>query len=131
MGVSSIDEDENGPAALQELKYIAESYRLTNEKTTGKQLLGDRRLSVIFCDVSVDFRKLYEHGVQNGFGTREAQETTRKWVEDMTEGGEREQREHLSLSSQARFTDIRGKARTHNIQFVERKVGPRAKPLIG
>jgi hypothetical protein len=41
-----------------------ESYAAVNAAVAGRQLLGAGRLSVIFADVGVDFRKVLEWGVR-------------------------------------------------------------------
>lgn len=44
------------------------STELVNQMVAGKQLLGSRRLSVIFADESTDFKKVHNWGVKNGYG---------------------------------------------------------------
>jgi hypothetical protein len=101
-----------------EEKCLKESTDTVNEKVRDKQMLGDRRLSVIFGNESVDFTKVYEWGVEHSNGTPEAREALRKRLEDMGEIDEKGQREHLSLSTDSKFVYVEGIARTHNIQAI-------------
>lgn len=72
-----------GEAVEEEEKCMVESAMSINERVKGKQLLGDGRLSVVFCDESVDFSKVLEWGVKNGNGSEEAREALRVRLEDM------------------------------------------------
>jgi pimeloyl-ACP methyl ester carboxylesterase len=116
-------DDEGNEVTVQvEEKCLKESTDNVNETVRGKQVLGDRRLSVIFGNESVDFTKVYEWGVKHGNGTPEARETLRKRLEDMGDVDEKGQRQHLSLLSDSRFMYAEGIARTHNIQVVQPKL---------
>ena len=108
----------NGSIAEKEFKLQPENNAALRKKTKGKQLLGSAPLSVVFCDESNDFGKVYEYGVKHHFGTLAAQEALRKRLEDMSEVDEAAMREHLSLSSNSRFVKAQGKAKTHNSHFI-------------
>jgi hypothetical protein len=77
---------------------------------------------VVFCDESVDFEKVYEHGVANGNGSPEAREALRTKLEDMSEIDEKGQRAHLKMSSRSRFVQTEGNARTHNVHLVKPEI---------
>lgn len=85
----------------------------------GRQLLGTRTLSVIYCNESTDLAKAYENAVRKGHGLGAAQEDARKRLEDMATLDEASQRAHLTLSSRARFVKAQGKQCTHNIHVVD------------
>jgi hypothetical protein len=72
---------------------MQESTWLINERIRERgKVLGNGRLGVIFCDESVDLRKIYKHGVENGNGSaeaREAREAPRVRLEDMSDVDER------------------------------------------
>lgn len=112
--------DMNGDIAAKEAEAVLNGgAQALKDRLHGKQLLGEKRLSVIFCDESHDFRKCYEYGVRHGHGTDEAREALRKHLEDMSDVDEARMREHLVLSSNARFVKAEGKQRTHNVQVVD------------
>jgi len=114
-----LDDVANEPTADEELKVMKESMDSLNAEIGEKQLLGDGRLSIMFNNEAIDFRKIYEWGVEHGNGTEEAREELRKYLETMSEEDEKGQRAHLTLSSQGKFVYSEGIARTHNIQFVK------------
>lgn len=113
-------DDEGGEEAVEEEeRCMPESTRSINERVKeGGELLGEGRLSVVFCDESVDLRKVLDCGVKHGSGSEEAREASRVRLEDMSEIDEKGQRAHLSLSSRSRFVPARGAARTNNVQMV-------------
>lgn len=115
---SDINEREGG-IAEQEYKLRYESSKPLKDRLDGRQALGNGRLSVIFCDESNDFGKVYKHGVEHGNGTEEAREALRKRLEGMSEIDEAAMREHLVLSSDSRFVKAEGKRKTHNVQLVD------------
>jgi pimeloyl-ACP methyl ester carboxylesterase len=78
------EETLNQPTVALEEAEMPESTNSVNEQISGK-LLGDGRLSVIFANESVDFRKVYEWGVKHGNGTEAAREALRKRLENMGE----------------------------------------------
>jgi pimeloyl-ACP methyl ester carboxylesterase len=79
------EETSNQPTVVLEEAEMPESTNSVNQRISGKQLLGDGRLSVIFANESVDFRKVYEWGVKHGNGTEAAREALRKRLEYMGE----------------------------------------------
>jgi pimeloyl-ACP methyl ester carboxylesterase len=104
----------------KEEKVMEESTKEINESIReGGQVLGNGRLSVVFCDESVDFGKILRFAVERRNGSEEARETLRIRLEDMSEIDERGQRAHLGMSSRGRFVRAEGVARTHNVQFVK------------
>ncbi|KAK3046376.1 hypothetical protein LTR09_012152 [Extremus antarcticus] len=109
----------NEGIAEQEFEYLLGSSKKLRDRLRGQQLLEDHRLSVVFCDESNDFRKVYEYGVEHGNGTEEAREALRKHLEDMSAVDEAGMRQHLTLSSHARFVKAEGKRRTHNVHLVD------------
>ncbi len=128
----SIDEDEyqtimhesalneaTGGIAGKELGAMIPHNQHLKEWLHGRKLLGDRRLSVLFCDESNDFKKVYEYGVKHGHGTAEEQEVIQKHLETMSADDEAAQREHLALSDNSRFCKADGKRATHNVHLVD------------
>lgn len=85
------------------------------------QPLGKAPLSVICCQEAEDMKRVYEHGLANGHGSREAREAMRKRLEDMAELDESGMKEHLSLTQEGmgRFVLAEGKQRTHNVVMVD------------
>ncbi|OOF94078.1 hypothetical protein ASPCADRAFT_6835 [Aspergillus carbonarius ITEM 5010] len=117
------DERRNLPAARLEGALVEESTKEVNEAMPeGCLVLGDHRVSVIFANMSVDFRKIYDHAVENEIGTEDAQRQLAVRLEDMAQVDEAGQRAHLGLSRQSRFVYAEGKARTHNLQYVAPEV---------
>jgi pimeloyl-ACP methyl ester carboxylesterase len=113
------DGEGNEDTVAQEEKEMFESTRLINEKMEkGRQVLGDGRLSVVFCDESVDFGKILSFAEEKGFGSEEARQALRTRLVDMSEIDEKGQRAHLRMSNRSRFVTAEGVARTHNVQFV-------------
>jgi pimeloyl-ACP methyl ester carboxylesterase len=110
-------------AVAEEEKEMSESTRPINERI-GQEgtVLGDGRLAVVFCDESVDFGTVYEHGIVNGNGSPEAREALRTRLEDMSEIDEKGQRAHLKMSSRSRFVKTEGSARTHNVHLVKPEI---------
>jgi len=94
------DDQGNEVTVQAEEKCLKQSTEKVNEKVRGRQVLGDRRLSVVFGKESVGFNKVYEWGLKHGNGSPEARAALRKRLEDMGEIDEKGRREHLSLSSQ-------------------------------
>ncbi|KAE9371776.1 alpha/beta-hydrolase, partial [Stipitochalara longipes BDJ] len=91
-------------AVAEEEKVMFECTREINEWVKeGGELLGDGRLSVVFCDESVDFAKVLRRAEERGIGSEEAREELRVRLEDMSAIDEQGQREHLILSSKSRF----------------------------
>lgn len=111
------DDTENGPTAAIEERFQEESTNTINERINGQQLLGNGRLSVIFANESIDFRKIYEWGVKMRNGTAATRNAMAKRLEDMAEVDEMGQRAHLSLSSASKFVRVVGNERTHNMQY--------------
>lgn len=109
----------NEGIAGRELEYLLGGSKELRDRIRGRQLLEDHRLSVVFCDESNDFRKVYKYGVEHGNGTEEAREALRKHLEDMSAIDEAGMREHLALSSDATFVKAEGKRRTHNVHLVD------------
>ncbi|KAJ5116559.1 alpha/beta-hydrolase [Penicillium angulare] len=117
------DEHRNLPTAqVEESCMVASTEKVNCAIPEGFQALGDSRLSVIFGNESVDFQKVYNFGIANGFGTQEARNSLARRLEDMEKVDEEGQRAHLQMSSQSRFVYARGKARTHNLQYVEPEI---------
>ncbi|PWY83631.1 alpha/beta-hydrolase [Aspergillus heteromorphus CBS 117.55] len=117
------DEDRNSATAEIELSFIPESVELVNRALPeGFQAMGDDRLSVIFANETVDFGKIYGFAVEHGVGTQEAKDGLAVRLKNMEQGAERDQRMYLGLSSQSRFVYARGKAMTHNMQYVAPEV---------
>lgn len=113
------DEKRNLPTAKIEESYIARSEDEVNEALPEDcQALGDARLSVVFASESVDFTKVYNYGVEHGFGTEEARQRLAVWLKTMEQVEEPVQRANLGLSRHSRFVHAEGKARTHNLQYV-------------
>jgi len=108
-----------GGIADQELEHQAPANQYLWDSIRGKQLLGDKRLAVVFCDESHDFRKIHRYGVEHGYGTAEEQEIVQSHLVEMSERDEQAQRELLALSSNARFVRADGKRATHNVQVVD------------
>lgn len=117
---ADLKKDESSNELIVELEEscVKESTDKVNKKVAGKQLLRDGRLSVRFAIESIDFKKVYDWGVEHGNGTPEAREALRKRLEDMAQVDDERQRAHLSLSSQSRFIYAEEDARTHNVQLV-------------
>jgi hypothetical protein len=114
------DEEAKGPAAAIEEAYMKATTDAVNTKIRGKRLLGDGQLSVVVCNESVDFEKVYAFGVEHGYGSAEEREALRK---RLVEYGGRwmrwGQRTHLDLAlGNARFAIMEGEARTHNVHGV-------------
>ncbi|GKZ24240.1 hypothetical protein AbraIFM66951_002301 [Aspergillus brasiliensis] len=113
------DEVRNEAMFSVEEGFVAKSMEEVNAGLpVGVQALGDGRLSVVFGNRSVDFRKVLEFGTANGYGTQEVRESLAKRLETMEGVDEESQRTHLSLSRQSRFVYARGKAQTHNVHYV-------------
>ena len=108
-----------GGIADRELEQMVPCSQHLRARLHNRPLLGSRRLSVIFCDESNDFRKIYDHGVKHSFGTIEAREIVRRHLVDMSREEEKAQREHLTLSDNARFVKLHGKRATHNVHMVD------------
>jgi pimeloyl-ACP methyl ester carboxylesterase len=108
-----------GGIAEVELNLMAPGNQQLNESLQGREVLGDQRLCVVFCDESNDFRKVYEHAVRHNFGTVAEREIVRKHLETMSAEDEAAQRTQLALSSQARFIKTEGKLATHNVHLVD------------
>lgn len=112
------EDAKNDDITAWEFRLNEEGREMLNPRLECRRALGDARLSVVFCDMSRDFRRVYEWGVEHGNGTEEAREALRKRLEDMAEVNERDMRENLTLSSRSRFVKMEGKAATHNVQVV-------------
>lgn len=108
-----------GGIAEKELELMVPDNQRLKKLLHGKKLLGNRRLSVIFCDESNDFQRVYDYGVKHGHGTLEEQEIVRMHLENMSVEDEAAQREQLALSSNARFVKTDGKRATHNVHLVD------------
>lgn len=108
-----------GGIAETELGLIRPGNRVLDDELRGWQALGRKPLCVVFCDESNDFRKVYEYGVEHGFGTAEQQEVMRRHLEKMSVEDEAAQRTQLALSENARFLKAEGKRATHNVQLVD------------
>ncbi|KAI2867506.1 hypothetical protein CBS12448_471 [Aspergillus niger] len=116
-----VKEDEKRNEAMfgDEEEFVARSMEMVNDGLpVGSQAMGDGRLSVVFGNRSMDFRKVLEFGVANGYGTEEVRESLAKRLETMERVDEESQRDHLGLSSQSRFVYAQGKAMTHNVHYV-------------
>lgn len=113
------DGDMNSGIATKELDVQPEGAKALKHRLESRRGLLTGRLSIIFCDESIDFGKVYEYGVQHGNGTEEAREALRKRLEDMSEVDEAAMREHLALSHESRFVKAEGKQRTHNVHVVD------------
>ncbi|GCB19786.1 uncharacterized protein YqjL [Aspergillus awamori] len=116
-----VKEDEKRNEAMfgVEEGFVARSMEMVNDGLpVGFQAMGDGRLSVVFGNRSMDFRKVLEFGVANGYGTEEVRESLAKRFETMERVDEESQRDHLGLSSQSRFVYAQGKAMTHNVHYV-------------
>ncbi|CAK96822.1 uncharacterized protein An09g03800 [Aspergillus niger] len=90
-----VKEDEKRNEAMfgDEEEFVARSMEMVNDGLpVGSQAMGDGRLSVVFGNRSMDFRKVLEFGVANGYGTEEVRES--------------------------RFVYAQGKAMTHNVHYV-------------
>lgn len=97
---------------------MGDSPKVLHERLRGRQLLAEERLSVVFCDESNDFRKVYDFALERGIGTEEAREELRHRLEDMSIVDEWAMRGHMALSSNSRFLEAEGKAKTHNVHLV-------------
>lgn len=115
---SDLNEAAGGIVAT-EVELMVPANRQLWDSMRGKQLLGDRRLSIIFCDESHDFQKVYQYGVDHGHGTFEEQEIVRRHLVNMSREDEMAQREQLALSSNVRFVRADGKRATHNVHLVD------------
>lgn len=95
--------------------------RLQNLEGEGRAepLLGDAKVSSICCQESVDFRKVYDWGVERGYGSEAVREGFLASIKAMAEGDERMMREHLELSRRGRFVLAKGRQRTHNVIMVD------------
>jgi hypothetical protein len=103
-----------------EEEYQGQSTRSVNERLKEKQMMLDNgRLSVIFADLSIDFKKVYDWGVERNNGTHDAREALRRRLEDIAEVEEQNQKVHLGLSSQSRLVRVQGDAKGHNVQLVQ------------
>lgn len=116
--MSDANEAAEGIAA-REVEHQAPANQQLWDSIRGKQLLGDRRLAVVFCDESHDFWKIYQYGVEHGYGAAGEQETIRRHLVDMSQKDEAAQREQLALSSNAKFVRADGKRATHNVHVVD------------
>jgi len=117
------DGEGSGETVDEEEKVMFECTREVNRRVKeGGRVLGDGRLSVLFCDESVDFGKILSRAEEQGIGSEEAREELRVRLRDMSQVDERGQREHLGMSSRSRFVRADGTARTHNAQFVRPEV---------
>jgi len=113
------DGEQSDEAVAEEEKCMSECTRSINERIkAGGEVLGVGRLSVVFCDESVDFGKVLAWGVKHGNESTEVRMALKIRLEDMSEVDERGQREHLSLSSRSQFVFAEGIARTHNVHMV-------------
>ncbi|GKZ27736.1 hypothetical protein AbraCBS73388_005467, partial [Aspergillus brasiliensis] len=114
--VIKTDEKRILPTAQIEESYMAESAKGVNDALPeGCCILGDKRLSVIFANESVDLTMIYHHAVENNLGTEEARQQLAVRLEDMEQVDEHGQRAHLGLSRSSRFIYAEGKARRHTI----------------
>lgn len=117
------DEANNSSVASLEGRLMDESTsRVNRAMPVNYQALGACRLSVIFANESLDFRKLYDFAVAHGYGSKETRDALAERLQDMEQVDEAGQRAHLALSSQSRFVYAEGKARTHNLQYVAPEV---------
>ena len=90
-----------------------------SEQIGSSALLGDARLSVIFCDRATDFRICFHFAVQNDIGSAESRGPVSEWLETFSQLDEDTCRKHLSLSRNSRFVYAEGVRKTHNVQLVD------------
>jgi len=114
---SGLNEAPGGIA--KELELMVPGNQQLNDNLQGNQLLRSRRLCVIFCDESNDFRKVYNYGVKHRHGTPEEREVVRKHLEDMSAEDKTAQRSQLDLSSNAQSIKTDGSRATHNVHMVD------------
>ncbi|KAJ5950105.1 hypothetical protein N7454_001689 [Penicillium verhagenii] len=113
------DQSRNMATAQVEEGFIASSTEAVNTAIPlGYQALGQKPLSVIFANESVDFGKIYDFSVTHGYGSITEQEEMRERLTDMEQVDEQGQRAHLGMSSRSRFVYAQDKGRTHNVQIV-------------
>lgn len=109
----------NGAVATEELRgQDVAMTALKDRLDVLHQPLGKWPLSIIFCDESTGFRKVYDYGLQHDFGSCAAQKALRERLEDMSTIDEAAVREHLTLSSNSRCVKVQGKQKTHSVQMV-------------
>ena len=84
----------------------------------GFQALGDGRLSVLFGNRLVEFRKDLEFGFANGCGIEEARTNLAAWLETIERVDEETQRGHLGLSTESRFVYAQRRTMAHNVHYV-------------
>ncbi|PWY80815.1 alpha/beta-hydrolase [Aspergillus sclerotioniger CBS 115572] len=113
------DEIQNENTFWIEESLVKESMEILNAQVPiTDQALGEGRLSVVFGNRSVDFKKVLDFGIENGFGSVEARLALEKRLEGMERVDEEGQRVHLGLSSQSRFVRATGVAETHCVHYV-------------
>ena len=103
---------------LEEFEGNHEARELVN-RLKGKQVLGNRPLTVIMCDMARDFAKMLRYGEAHGHGDVETRRALGNLLEHWTEDDERVMRAYLELSNNGRFVKATGKAQTHNCHMVD------------
>ncbi|KAI2994367.1 hypothetical protein CBS147346_10498 [Aspergillus niger] len=110
------EEKRNILKAHIEESFMEESTIAVNDALPeGYSIIGNKPLSVIFANESVDFTKIHHHAVENSIGTGDARQRLAVRLKDMMQADE-------GLSMQSRFIYVEGKAQTHNLQYVTPKV---------
>lgn len=115
----TVENERPGGIAEEEMKFWSDDTRVLYDRLRGKPALGSRPLSVIYNHTVDDFRMVYEYGEEHQYGTAEDRSALHKVLEKWGEMDEAYGRELLDLSSESRYVDAEGKARTHNSQIVE------------
>lgn len=117
-----VEKQNNDPRARRtqaaELKgYSKDRPALASKKQVENQILGDRPVSVLATNTTMDVRAEYEAGVAAENGTEEERAQHRALIDKFAVQDPEDQKEQLKLSSVGRytFTETNG----HNVQMTE------------
>lgn len=77
---------------------------------------------MLFCDESIDYRKILRRAEEGGIRSETEREELRVRLKNMSQIDESGMREHLEMSKRGRFVKVEGEARTHNVQFLAPEV---------
>ncbi|KAK5118568.1 hypothetical protein LTR85_008033 [Meristemomyces frigidus] len=91
----------NSGIATKEADLQYDSSKALKARLDARPGLLNGRLSVLFCEESTDFPKVYEYGLKHGNGIEEAREALRKRLEDMSKDDEKAMREQLRFRGRA------------------------------
>ncbi len=101
-----VEAAERTQAAAKDEDNHGSAWRLAQCKQFEKQVMGDRPVSVVRCDLALLFRLLYKEGVRRGQGTAEQRREAEAFLNSLETFDDELRAAQLRLSSFSRYTSF-------------------------